>query len=135
MRLAALAFALLAAAPTGASAATAAPVASAAPQAPAEIGTRAKEWLGRMQSGNVDRAQLSPKMTEQYTDDIRTTLVNEIGPMGAIAALTLKDVKHKDGNTGYLFAVTFASGSTADYVFAVEDATGKVSGLSFTPTP
>lgn len=134
MRTAALILALFATAPLVALASTPAPTATPA-QATQQTLMRAKEWLGRMQSGNVDRSQLTAKMSEQYTDDVRATLANEVGPMGAVVAMTLKDVKHKEGSTGYLFSVTYANGTNAEYLFALEDATGKVSGLSFTPAP
>lgn len=117
-----------------ATAATAAPAATAVPSAPPAVMDRAKEWLGRMQRSDIDPSQLTPEMQTGLTDDVRKTLATTMGPFGAVKAMTLKQIMKKDGNTGYLFDVTFENGETAEYVFAVNDASGKVSGLRFTPT-
>jgi hypothetical protein len=112
-------------------AATAAP--TAAPSASPEINARAKEWLGRIQSGKIDRTQLTKTMSDQLTDAMVTSVANQVGPLGPATKLELVQVLHQGGNTAYVYNATFAGDSSWLFAFVLDDASSKISGLRIKP--
>jgi len=85
------------------------PSASAAPTAApdAAVLARAQAWLGMMQSGKIDRAQLTPEMNAAMTDASVTSLAGEIAPFGAPTSFTQSRIVHGPTYTAYVYAVTF----------------------------
>jgi len=92
---------------------------------------RATEWLHRLQTGTIDRTQLTPAMNKGLTAAVVEQLENQLGPLGDPVAMKLSETKPPfAGNTSYIFKVDFKNDATVYFIFVL-DATGKVSGLRF----
>ena len=122
------------------------PALAASPAPPAPVATavatatpnpaivaRVKEWIGRLQSGKIDRAQLTQQMNDGLTPAKVTDLSNKFGPFGAPTKFFQAAVQDKNGNTSYEFSVAFTNGSTCMFILVVDDATNKISGLQIAP--
>ncbi len=117
--------------PAATSAATAAP-APAATVAP-EITARAKEWLHRLQTGDVDRSQLDSKMNAALTPDIIKQVSEQIAPLGDPVSFVISGQQSTpSGVTVYVYHVTFKS-SAINEAFAL-DSDGKIAGIRFVPS-
>jgi hypothetical protein len=120
-------------APLGAGAApvpTAAPSARPTPDVPAATIARAKDWLHRLQTANIDRAQLTPKMQADLAPAAAKHFAQKIGPFGTIETFAPIEEHHISGNTAYVFDVGFQNGTTAYFVFETNDTSAKISGLN-----
>ncbi len=124
-------------APSAAPSATA-PGASPAAVPPAPLATeepgitaRAKDWFSRIQTGNLDRTQLTAQASAAFTDAVVKNVAAQIAPLGAPAAFTFVDKKTIGDNTAYTYKLTFAS--TALYYIFVLDIAGRISGLRLVP--
>lgn len=119
-------------APLGATAATAtaAPAAKATPNVPAATIARAKDWLHRLQTADIDRAQLTPKMQAALAPAAAKAFAEKIGPFGTIETFEPTEAHSVDGNTAYVFQVGFQNGTEAYFVFETSDVSGKISGLN-----
>lgn len=123
---------------------TASPVASSAPAAPAppmpsptpspgppptgEITSSAKDWLHRLQTGNVDRSQFDAQMNASFTDDQLKQVVSQFSALGEPATFAFVDSRILQGITAYRYTVTFKSGApTSTWLYAV-DSDGKIAG-------
>ena len=114
---------------------SAAPGPTSAPAAPnAPMLARAQAWLGMLQQGKIDRSQLTPAMDAAFTDDSIKTLAGEIGPFGAATSFAQSRIVRDAGNTAYIYTVTFKNGTKALMIFAIDDASGKISGIRLTPS-
>jgi hypothetical protein len=119
----------------GSAAASPAAAPSAKPAAltgDAAVAARAKAWLGRLQKGDIDRSQLTPEMDAALTAEVIANLRDHFGPLGPPQSFALKGKNALGGITGYVFRVAWAGG-TADFTFAVDDASGKIAGLTLRP--
>lgn len=132
-----LSFALaLSLVPLGAGTAVAAPAATTAPSAhptpnvPAATLARAKDWLHRLQTADIDRAQLTPKMQAALAPAAAKNFAEKIGPFGTIETFAPSEEHHVAGNTAYVFDVGFQNGTNAYFVFETNDTSGKISGLN-----
>ena len=93
--------------------------------------TRATEWLHRLQTGTIDRAQLTPAVDKGLTASVVEQLADKLGPLGDPVAVKLTETKPPvAGNTSYIFKVDFKNDATVYFIFVL-DATGKISGLRF----
>ena len=113
--------------------ATAAGVASAAGD-DAAIAARARDWFGRLQRRDIDRAQLTPAMKAGLSATTVATVAAQIAPLGAPVTFPFVRTTGTAGVTGYVYRPTFASGVALDYTFAVDRA-GKIDGLFVTAVP
>jgi hypothetical protein len=96
------------------------PAASAAvlPAAPA-IMLRAREWFHRMQTGDIDRTQLTTAVSTEYTDALVKTVATMTGALGDPNGFT------------YIDKLDFASSSL--YFLFTLDGADKISGLRLSP--
>lgn len=118
--------------PAGAAlAASPAPAVSPAAIASATPAVRAKEWLHRLQTGTIDRTQLTDKMSTLLTDATAATLAGQIGPLGEPLSMTPYQTKVVAGDTAYVYKVEFANDTTLYFIFVLDTASGKISGLRF----
>ncbi|HVR47902.1 MAG TPA: hypothetical protein VMT95_14820 [Candidatus Binatia bacterium] len=106
-------------------AATSAPTADA----DAAVTARAKDWLHQIQTGKVDRTQLTDKMNAAPTDSTLANVSVQLAPLGDPTSFTLSAKTTKDVYTVYLFKVQWPS-VTLSETFAV-DQSGKIAGLYF----
>ena len=113
-----------------------APAASASPASaqaadPAII-ARAKEWLHRLQTGDIDRSQLTAKMNEALTPDVIKQISAKFGPLGDPQTFAPLGQQSVPGDmTAYVYRVTFKS-TTLNEVFVL-DKDGKVAGVQLPP--
>jgi hypothetical protein len=109
---------------------TALPAVAATPNA--AVLARAKDWLHRLQIGDIDKAQLTDAMIAGLTPQVAASIAAQTGPLGDPKTMTLAATKTVSGNTFYVYKVVFKS-ATWDFIFATDDKSGKVSGLQITP--
>ena len=105
---------------------------SPAPQDENSVELRAKEWLGRLQKGQLDRTQLTPDLSAGLQDATVAALSKQLSPLGAPQHLVLRTKHQLDGITTWTFRVTWPE-QTLDYTFGVEDGSGKISALYLRP--
>lgn len=110
------------------------PSAVATPNVPTAVTTRAKEWLHRLQSAQIDRTQLTLQMATLLTDAQARTLAEKIQPLGAPLSFLPTKVEQIAGNTSYVYEVDFANDTMVYFIFTLEDKSGKISGLRLTPS-
>jgi hypothetical protein len=101
--------------------------ATSAPTADAAVTARAKDWLHQIQTGKVDRTQLTDKMDAALTDSMLASVSAQLAPLGDPTSFTLSAKTTKDVYTVYVFKVQWPS-VTLSETFAV-DQTGKIAGL------
>ena len=94
---------------------------------------RAKDWLHRLQTANIDRAQLDPDMNAALTDDLASQFAARYGPLGDPTEFTFVDTKAASDYTAYTYKVTLKK-TTLSWVFA-QNAAGKIGGLRLSPIP
>jgi CubicO group peptidase (beta-lactamase class C family) len=106
-------------------------------QAPAEneiastdpgIDTRAKSWLERLFSGEVDRTQLSPAAAQRYSADALSSLSARMGTYGPLQSLTLMEKDSRCLGWNYSYRAVFKN-AVAEYRFGV-DRDGRVWNLA-----
>ncbi|HEY1681728.1 MAG TPA: hypothetical protein VGF98_08850 [Candidatus Tumulicola sp.] len=118
-----------AASPSPATAATAstAPAPTVAP----EITARAKEWLHRFQTGNLDRTQLNAEMNTALTPDLVKQVSQQLAPLGEPVTFVISGEQTTQGVTAYIYKVSFKSTSIYE-VFGL-DKDGKLAAIRFVP--
>lgn len=115
--------------------ASAAPASSAAPEdADAKVAARAKEWLGRLQKGTLDRTQLTADLNAGLQDATVAALAKQLGPLGPPQKVALRDKTTSAGSTTWVFRVVWGDQSF-DYNFGLDNSTGRISALLLKPTP
>ena len=134
MKLSSLALAaftiILFGAPAGARAqAPAAATASAAPDA--AIMARAKEWLHRLQTADIDRTQLSAQMNGVLNPDSARQFAAQISVLGDPTSFTFVSKQTSDAGTAYTYRVEFKGAAVNEVLTLGND--GKISGLLLSP--
>jgi hypothetical protein len=115
---------------------TAMPTMSPAPAPPPPSGSavlpRAKEWMLRVQTGEIDRSQLSSATNAALTASMARKLETDYGRLGRPVGFTFVNEQNLgNGNTAYNYRVRFKHATLMEKF--VLDSAGKISGLSFTP--
>jgi D-alanyl-D-alanine carboxypeptidase len=89
--------------------------------------SKAKEWLERLASHNIDRAELTPAFSAYLTDDLVAR--EDFASLGALEGIVpLSSASEKNGDTLYEFLVQYPH---AKYRYEFEVAPdGKVDGIS-----
>ncbi len=94
------------------------------------IMTRAHEWLIRLATGHIDRAQLTPGFSNYLSDNVvRNAHIAAYGTIFSIVPIA--SMPSSNGATEYEFLVRFANGSLHYNLTITPD--GKVAFISFTP--
>ena len=101
------------------------------PSPTAAITARAKDWLHRVQTGNVDRSQLSAKMNSAFTDAQVKQVASQTGAFGDPTSFAFVDSRIVQGVTVYQYRAVFKS-ITATWIFAL-DSDGKIAGMFLRP--
>jgi hypothetical protein len=104
------------------------PNATAAPAPNPAMTKRAKSWFAQLQSGKIDRSQLTAGATGNMTDATIANARTEIGDLGAPVSFVLQRSGSQAGISYGIYKVTFKDGKTVDFLFAV-DGQGKVTSL------
>lgn len=111
---------------------SAAASAASAQGAGADIATRAKDWLHRLQTGDIDRSQLTDKMNVALTQDTIKQISSQLAPLGDPLSFTPLGQQSVAGDmTAYVYRVVFKT-TTLNEVFVL-DKDGKVAGVQFPP--
>jgi len=109
--------------------------ASTAPAAsPQDTAARAKDWLHRLQTGDIDRAQLTAQMSAALSPDKVTQISSQFAPLGDPASFTFLEqqpVPSDPTMTAYVYRVVFKT-TTLNEIFSL-DKDGKVAGILFQP--
>ncbi|HYL27509.1 MAG TPA: hypothetical protein VEW74_06710 [Candidatus Nitrosotalea sp.] len=92
---------------------------------------RAKDWLHQIQTGKVDRSQLTDKMNAELTDATLTSVSAQIGQLGDPTSFTLTKKLAQGSLTIYVYTATFAS-VTLSEIFVL-DQNDKIAGLLLKP--
>ena len=107
------------------------PAAGAAPGENPAVTARAREWFHRLQTGEIDRSQLTPEMRRGLTADTVATVQARLKAMGTLRGFTYAGFEVRGDNTAYYYHLTFPS-TELRFVFVLEKG-GKVSGLWLRP--
>jgi hypothetical protein len=113
------------------SAAPATPTPGPARGSDAEATQRAREWIARFQSGDIDRSQL----TSDFSATLDKTAVAQIQsalPKGQPQSVVINYKDSASGNTAYVFAVTWPEG-TLSFTLGIT-ASGKIASAYFRQT-
>jgi hypothetical protein len=105
--------------------------ASPAPDPHPEITARAKDWLHRLQTNDIDRAQFDDTMNAAVTPQLAQQTASQLAPLGAPLAFKFLRVITAGDLTVYIYEVTFTS-RKLDEQFAL-DKDGKIAGIMFVP--
>lgn len=109
------------------------PARSAAPVDDPRINARAREWLDRSQSGNVDRTQFTAEMNTALSDATVVAAKATLGPLGPPSAFILRAHYDLEGNSVWVYRATFKDESWNEQIAFSAD--GKISELYFRPAP
>jgi CubicO group peptidase (beta-lactamase class C family) len=111
----------------------AAAIATAAPGENPAITARAKEWLHRFETNDIDRAQLTDEMSKALTPALTSDVQQQFAPLGTPKSFVFRGKTMAGTSTIYSYYVTFADiGAAFVVVMGIEDATGKISGYRLT---
>jgi CubicO group peptidase (beta-lactamase class C family) len=76
----------------------------------AAVRARVREWIGRFQSGDIDRTQFTPQMDAAITPDAVTALRPQLTVLGQPQQLTFTGASTQPGGyTVYVYVATFAA--------------------------
>ena len=118
---------------SAAAAAAPAPVPTASTNAAVLV--RAKEWFHRIETGDIDRGQLTAQMNAQLTDAMIKQVAAQVAPLGEPTSFRQIRSGEERGSIYYVYVVTFPSGDKWNYLFVYDRTSGKVSGLRISPAP
>ncbi|MDE2482008.1 MAG: hypothetical protein KGN02_07440 [bacterium] len=111
--------------------AQAAPKPTASPNA--AVMAHAKAWFLALQAGKVlDPSALTDQMRTLLTPSTVAGVAKALAPLGPPTGFTQLSTGTQAGSIYFVYAVTFKTGETWNYVYAV-DGTGKISGLRVSP--
>jgi hypothetical protein len=99
------------------------------PEPEPAVERRAREWFHRVQTGDIDRSQLSPEANAALTPAIVDTFKTKLGPLGAPSSFALFRKEFVEDKAAYVYLAKFPKSKVElDWVFAL-DKTGRVAGL------
>jgi len=123
---------------TAAPSAPTTPVAVSSPAASASLSPvdektleRAKSWYQMLQSGTIDRSQLTKDMNDALTPDKVSQISSQLKQLGSPTSFTQDDTSTVQAYTVYHYDVV-VTGGTLIMTFAL-DQSGKVAGLNLRP--
>ncbi|HET9341486.1 MAG TPA: serine hydrolase [Candidatus Eremiobacteraceae bacterium] len=89
---------------------------------------RAREWIGRISRGDIDRTQLTDQMSAVMTDDIVRSAGAQLRALGVLKSIKETGVDEDASGRSYGFDATFAKRGI--HLIMGIDASGKISALS-----
>lgn len=105
--------------------------APATAQVDPKVMAMAKDWLQRIQTGNVDRSQLNDQVNSLLTPSVVQQVAAQLGPLGNPKTFSYVTSTMVNGVTIYVFLLTFKDGSMNEFLGI--DGAGKIAGLRFKP--
>ncbi len=110
------------------------PGATAPASSAQDTAARAKDWLHRLQTGAIDRSQLTEQMNAALTADKVKQISSQFTPLGDPQSFTFLEqqpVPSDPTMTAYVYRVVFKT-TTLNEIFSL-DKDGKVAGILFQP--
>jgi CubicO group peptidase (beta-lactamase class C family) len=95
----------------------------------AKITRLARSWLHRLQTGDIDRSELTPKFSSQIPPAAVPMIKTQLGELGAPTAFVYRGKETSGDVTSYTYRVQF-KGATLTFILALNKR-GKISGLDF----
>lgn len=95
------------------------------------ITARAREWLRRVQTGDIDRTQLGPQFAAALTPQLVERVKGNLLPLGEPASFVFRGKRSVGTATAYDYRVVFATETLVEHI--VIDEAGKITGLLFGP--
>lgn len=95
---------------------------------------RAKNWFNELQTGKVDRTQLTPQMNAALTPGQVSSAQATIAKLGTPVTFEQVQTMSQGGFNYAVYLVTFGDGTKLNFIFAV-DGSGNVAGLRLTTAP
>jgi len=95
------------------------------------VTVRAIDWLHRLQTGDVDRTQLTLAFNKVLTPDRVQGIVERLRPLGKVTRYAFVGEATSHGVRAYQFSVDFAAAKYI-YLFEVDDK-DEVAGILLTP--
>ena len=89
----------------------------------------AREWTHRLQTGDIDRSQLTPQMSAFLKPADVPLFESQLGELGPPSAFIYRGKKTAGNVTAYSYRVKF-KGTALTFVIAIDNA-GKIAGLDF----
>jgi hypothetical protein len=117
------------ASPTATSSSTPAPAASGAVDP--KVLTRARSWYDMLESGSIDRSQLTKDMDAAMTPDKVSQIAANLKLLGTPTSFTQIDSAAVSAYTVYHYRVGLASGALV--MTLALDASGKIAGINLRP--
>lgn len=87
----------------------------------------ARQWMHRMQTGEIDRSQLSPAFAKHLTPQMVGGMKDGLSQFGKPTSFVYRGKSAMNGSTAYRYSVGF-KGATVTFTIAL-DAHGKISSL------
>ncbi|MBD5605972.1 MAG: hypothetical protein IAI48_12925 [Candidatus Eremiobacteraeota bacterium] len=107
---------------------------SSAPTADPAVTARAMDWFHALQTGKLDRSQLTTEANAAFTDTLVAQVAAQIGPFGTPSSFAFLGKNTVGGVTAYVYKLGFTSPTPAlTFVFAT-DAANKIAGLRVIPS-
>ncbi len=103
---------------------------SATPNGP--VMARALDWYHRLQTGQIDRAQLGPKLSETLTPAMVAAVGAKLAAYGDPVSFVQKQAIDRAGATMYVYDLTYKSSPPLLFMFTFL-ANGTIVGLQFAP--
>lgn len=96
---------------------------------------RAKDFFHRIETGDIDRSQLTAQVNTQLTNAMIKQIASQVAPLGE--PTSFRQIQHgrQGGSEYYVYLVTFPDGDKWNYLFVFETESGKISGLRISPAP
>jgi CubicO group peptidase (beta-lactamase class C family) len=91
-----------------------------------KVTARLREWLRRFETGDVDRGQLTDKMSTALTPDLIAKTKSQFATLGDPQTLVYKGSTAESGDTVYTYFADFAVGKIR--IVMALDAAGKIDG-------
>jgi cellulase/cellobiase CelA1 len=110
------------------STASASPTSAPDPNSDAAVTHRAREWIGRFQTGDIDRSQLTSDLSATL-DKTAVAQIKSVLPKGPPSAVYIVNKDSASGNNLYIFNVTWPDG-TLQFSFGIT-AGGKIATAYF----
>lgn len=98
----------------------------------AQATARAKEWLARLQTGNIDRTQLTSTMSSALTPSVVANVRSHYAPLGSPTSFTLIGKQSlTNGDTEYEYRVVFKQTTVTEKL--IVSMSGTIDGLLLNP--
>jgi hypothetical protein len=111
------------------------PAATAAPAPNPAVDSRAKDWFHRLQTGNIDSAQLDDQARRPLNSDVALIISTDWSALGAPLSfdeIRVDEPTDTSPDWTYVYRLTFRNDIAFDFFFGL-DPRGLISGMRLGP--